>query len=247
LNFGLIPVRAGIPRRTPIVAWMLIGLNVAVWIYMVYRGSKFYNYVIEVYGLTPAYIVEGRALYTILTSMFIHGDIMHLIGNMLYLWVFGGPIESRIGHRRFFILYIASGIFASIAHTFVEVYISEPIILYGWTGVKLIDPKYIPSIGASGAISGILGAYLVLLPASSVRIVTMIGWIPIVISIPAALFIAGWFLYQLYAGILSVTIPQLYFSGVAFWAHIGGFIAGLIMGLAIKPRRMPAIIFDYRR
>ena len=247
MNFGLIPVRAGIPRRIPIVTWMLIGLNVAVWVYMVYRGSRFYNYVIEMYGLTPAYIIERRALYTILTSMFIHGDIMHLVGNMLYLGVFGGPIESRMGHRRFFILYIASGIFASIAHTLVEVYISEPIILYGWTGVKLIDPKYIPSIGASGAISGILGAYLVLLPASSVRIVTMIGWIPIVISIPAALFIAGWFLYQLYAGILSVTIPQLYFSGVAFWAHIGGFLAGLIMGLAIKPRGMPAVIFDYRR
>lgn len=241
----MIPIRAGLPKKTPVVTWTLVILNFAVWVYMIHRGGEYSNYLIEKYGLIPLNLIKGSALYTIITSMFIHGSFTHLLGNMLYLLVFGGPLESRVGRLGFLGLYFGSGIVASLVHTFIEVFLSEPIILYGWTGIKVVDPRLIPAVGASGAISGILGAYLLLLPASTVRIVTVIGWIPVILRLPATLFIGGWFLYQLYSGILSLTLPPVYFSGVAFWAHIGGFVAGLALGLAAKPRKPPLRIVVY--
>ncbi|RLF14758.1 MAG: rhomboid family intramembrane serine protease [Thermoprotei archaeon] len=224
---------AGIPvgtegtrRRMPIITITIIAINVAIFLITYSQGPFAFEAIIEKYGLIPAKILRGEALYTLITSMFLHGGLMHLIGNMLYLYVFGPGVELRLGRSRFLLLYLLSGIVASFAHTFIVVFFAQPYILFR----KIVHPALIPCVGASGAISGVLGAYMILMPYRMVNILT-IAWpgIPIVIRLPAAIFIGLWFLYQLFMGMVSLALPYPFFSGVAFWAHIGGFIAGIIL------------------
>ena len=243
-----IPV--GVTRRKaggkPLLTWTLIAVNTAVLIYLLFSNRL--NWAVTRLGLIPEHVLEGRRLYTVLTSMFIHGDLTHLIGNMIYLSVFGSGIETRIGKRRFLTLYLLSGVLASAAHMVILLLFTEPVLIYSPLGVAVYDPLKTPCVGASGAISGLLGAYLLLLPGATLRILTFIGFIPVVISIPAILFIGLWFLYQLYMGYLSLLLPSPFFSGVAFWAHIGGFLTGLIIapliGRRVRRRRM--VIVDRR-
>lgn len=167
------------------------------------------------YGLIPNDVLHGNQLYTFFTSMFLHADLIHLGGNMLFLYIFGDNVEDTFGHARYLFFYLFSGIFASIAH-----------ILF----VFSLAERSIPTIGASGAISGVMGAYFVLYPRSRVLTLVVLYWISIV-AIPAVIFLGLWFVFQFLYGTLAVG------GGVAYWAHIGGFVAGLFFGAIWRGRR----------
>jgi membrane associated rhomboid family serine protease len=151
--------------------------------------------------------------------MFLHGSWMHLIGNMWYLWIFGDNVEEAMGHFRYLVFYIISGLLASLSH-----------ILSGAGSV-------LPSIGASGAISGVLGAYLLLYPRARVLTLIILGWFIRLIYIPAAFVLGLWFLLQLLSGSMSGGQDA---GGVAFWAHIGGFAAGLILVRLFRKKKRVA-------
>ena len=216
----MIPLGVGAARGRPYVTWALIALNAASFIALDALGLS--RQAIALYGLVPLRLLRGQALYTLLTALFIHGDPMHLASNMVYLYVFGGAVEARLGSRGFLAFYLLCGLIASLVHVLAELVAGHPLD--------------IPCIGASGAISGVLGAYLVLFPGSSVNIMTLtLLGLPLIMPVPAIVFLAVWFIYQLWMGIISLSLP--YFIGVAFWAHIGGFIAGMIAMLPLRRRR----------
>ncbi|RLE56077.1 MAG: rhomboid family intramembrane serine protease [Thermoprotei archaeon] len=219
-------------RKVPVVTWFLIFLNVLVFIYMMSGGTKFFYSIVMKYGMIPAYIVRGERLYTLITSMFIHGGLLHLVGNMVYLYIFGDNVEAKMGRATYLLFYILSGIAAAFMHIFVVYNFARPIAV---PFTRAADPRYIPCVGASGAISGILGAYFVLYPLAGVRVLTFYFFFPVVITVPAYVFLGLWFIYQLLMGTLSIAYG--YFSGVAFWAHIGGFLFGMIAALPFRFRR----------
>jgi len=205
----LIPITDSIKSfRKPIVMYMLIAINVAVfiWQYFIYPDPK---QIIYQYGFIPKEFFQMMDTLSIFTYMFLHGNIGHITGNMLYLYIFGDNVEDVLGHLGFLIAYIFWGVVAALVQ-------------------GLINPSStIPMVGASGAVSGVLGAYMVFFPAS--RIVTLIFIPPFfveAIMIPAWFYIGFWFLMQLFSGIVS--IPMMNMGGVAFWAHVGGFIAGYL-------------------
>jgi len=178
------------------------------------------------YGMVPYYVLHGEKLYTLFTSMFLHADIWHLGGNMLFLYIFGDNVEDTFGHGRYLLFYLLAGIVASVAHIMAVQYSVE--VLHSATFQAL----QIPAIGASGAIAGVLGAYLMLYPRARVLTLVLIGWIWIV-PIPAVFFLGFWFVYQLLYGMLALELP----IGIAYWAHIGGFMAGIFFGLVWRGRR----------
>ena len=202
----MIPLRDIIPSRTtPVVTIALITINVLVFLYELSLGRAVDAFTLY-WGLVPA----AFSWVTVLTSMFLHGGFLHVAGNMLYLWIFGDNVEDRMGHGRFLVFYLLCGVAAALAQT-----ITAP-------------DSVIPMVGASGAIAGVMGAYFVLYPKS--RIVTLI---PIffffqVIEVPAILFLGIWFLMQFLSGLGSiVSVASGSTGGVAFWAHVAGFVAGL--------------------
>jgi membrane associated rhomboid family serine protease len=195
-------------RRKPILTVALIIVNIAIF-FATYLSGQF-EQIIDSYGLVPKDMFAGQRLYTIFTSMFLHGGFLHIFGNMLYLWIFGDNIED-IGRGKFLLVYFGSGIIAGLAQA-----LWEPSSPY-------------PMIGASGAISGILGAYIVLYPRA--RVLTLVGYYGAVM-IPAVAFLGFWFVLQvLDVSILTVAGAP---SGVAYLAHIGGFIAGALMILPVR-------------
>lgn len=165
--------------------------------------------------MIPSAVIQGNNLYTFLTSMFLHADIIHLGGNMLFLYVFGDNVEDTFGHVRYLLFYLVAGIAASLLHISATLYL-------GGSGI--------PTIGASGAIAGVLGAYFVLYPRSKILTLVFFFWITIV-AIPAVVFLGLWFVYQFLYGSIGAG------GGVAYWAHIGGFIAGIVFGVAWRGRR----------
>jgi membrane associated rhomboid family serine protease len=171
--------------------------------------------VVAKYGLVPNAVIRGNDLYTLFTSMFLHADIIHLGGNMLFLHVFGDNVEDTFGHFRYLLFYLVAGFAASLLHIF--------------TVLNTIGQS-VPTIGASGAIAGVLGAYFVLYPRSRILTLVFLFWITIV-AIPAVVFLGLWFVYQFLYGTISAG------GGVAYWAHIGGFIAGIVFGVAWRGRR----------
>jgi membrane associated rhomboid family serine protease len=176
----------------------------------------------SIYGMVPYYVLHGQRLYTLITSMFLHADILHLGGNMLFLYVFGDNVEDAFGHGRYLVFYLLSGITASFAYIGAQFYSGD--LLVG-------------AIGASGAIAGVLGAYLILYPRARVLTLIFIGWI-FFLPLPAILFLGLWFVYQLLYGMITLGIQAA--TGIAYWAHIGGFATGIFFGLAWrgrKPRR----------
>jgi membrane associated rhomboid family serine protease len=212
----MIPLRDIIPSRTtPVVTIALIAINVLVFLYELSLGRAVDAFTLY-WGLVPA----AFSWVTVLTSMFLHGGLLHVAGNMLYLWIFGDNVEDRMGHGRFLVFYLLCGVAAALAQT-----ITAP-------------DSVIPMVGASGAIAGVMGAYFVLYPKS--RIVTLI---PIfflqVIEVPAILFLGIWFLMQFLSGLGSiVSVASGSTGGVAFWAHVAGFVAG-ISGVVVfrRPER----------
>jgi membrane associated rhomboid family serine protease len=210
----LIPLRdENRSLSTPHITRVFIIINVVVFFFFWLSGAESFWSAIQDYGMVPAYVVTGERLYTLLTSMFMHGGIPHLLGNMLYLYIFGDNIEDAFGHGRYFAFYFICGVAASAMHIM---------------SITATEEMRIPAVGASGAISGVLGAYLLLYPRA--RILTLMGW-AYVARIPSIFFIGFWFAYQLLLGFL----PQP--GGVAYWAHIGGFIAGVALALILRRRK----------
>jgi membrane associated rhomboid family serine protease len=227
----VIPIRDLNPTRSPpVVTYTLIGANVAVWLYQVViwlsGGDAEMNAFVQRWGVVPYFLTDGEslgALVTPLTSMFMHGDWMHIIGNMWFLWIFGDNVEDALGKVRYLAFYFLGGFAATALQT---------VITLGYGSQA---DSEIPNLGASGAVSAVLGAYLIILPRASV--VTVIFLLIIFIrELPAWLFLGFWFAFQAVAGGLSIVSPEEG-GGVAFFAHIGGFVFGaLAVRLFIKRR-----------
>jgi membrane associated rhomboid family serine protease len=203
----VIPLRDIIPSRTtPYVTVTIIGLNALAFLYELSLGEAVDRLILS-FGLIPAFF----SWVAVFTSMFLHGGFLHVGGNMLYLWIFGDNVEDRMGHGRFAAFYLLCGIAAALAQTVINPY--SPV----------------PMVGASGAIAGVMGAYFVLYPHS--RIVTLLPFIVIqLIEVPAVMFLGFWFLMQLMNGAGSIlsTAQGAPAGGIAFWAHIAGFVAGVV-------------------
>jgi membrane associated rhomboid family serine protease len=202
----------------PFVTWGLIILNVLIFFYEISLSTNAQANFINQYGVIPSEIVRGENYLSLLTSMFLHGGWWHLIGNMLFLWVFGDNIEATLGHIPYLIFYLVGGLVASAAH-----------ILFN-LGSDL------PSIGASGAIAAVLGAYIVMFPRSQVKVLVFLGYRAGVTRVSALLFLGIWAVTQFFNGVASLGVPTAQTGGVAFWAHIGGFVAGLATGLIFRSR-----------
>src|SRR5690606_25385029 len=214
--------------RTPVLTMLLIGLNAAAWFGLQGAGTE-PALVASIcsFGVVPAELMtnvepqtirlgpeltcrigEGSHWYTLLSSMFMHGGWLHLIGNMWFLWIFGNNVEDSMGRLRFLLFYLLSGLGAAFAQL-------------------LIDPaSTIPMVGASGAIGGVMGAYVVLYPRVGVTLLVFLGFFVTTVRVPAYLMLGYWFLLQLLGG-----LPQLggVAGGVAFWAHVGGFVSGALL------------------
>ena len=214
----MFPLKDNVPTRSfPVVTVALIAANAAVWIFYQLpdlNGSvtELAYQPCEVTSSCPAGAAVGEGWeVTWLTSMFMHGSWLHIIGNMLFLWVFGNNVEDALGKVRFLIFYLLAGIAATALQTVVTL----------WVGSD--TDAAIPNLGASGAVSGVLGAYLVLLPNASV--LTLVFFF--LIEVPAFFFLGFWFIFQLWEGGFSLAMPQAG-GGVAFFAHIGGFVFGAV-------------------
>ncbi len=200
------------PLKKPYVNYALIVINTVVFFYFFLQGFYVFRKAVYLLGLVPYYIIQGKRLWTIFTSMFMHGSVDHLLGNMLYLYIFGDNVEDALGHAKYLLFYIISGIGATIMHI-----VTLPPYLHYWL---------IPAVGASGAISGVLGAYMLLFPRVRIKVLLFTIYGIIFIRVPAYYFIGIWFLYQFYAATYALLGIR---SGIAFWAHIGGFITGLLL------------------
>lgn len=225
----LFPLRDEVKtERRPYVNYGLLLINTIVFFYFLSQGTYTLKKGIWSLGSIPSDILNGEKLWTLFTSMFMHADIIHLLGNMIYLWVFGDNVEDALGHIKYLIFYFCGGLSASLIHI-ASLFVTIPSL--GNAGFQ------IPAVGASGAISAVLGAYLFLYPKA--RVVTILLYFPRIIAIPAYWYLGFWFIYQLIMGVVSLTgLP----SGVAFWAHIGGFAAGLLVtkALGVSPRPVEA-------
>ncbi len=170
------------------------------------------------YGVVPVQILQGRQLYTLFTSMFLHGGWFHLFGNMLMLWIFGDNVEAVLGKIPYLLFYIAGGLAASMTH------------------VLLNADSSMPSLGASGAIGAIMGAYIVMFPESQVKVLMIFGFFWFIRRMTAVLFLGIWFVMQFFSGIASLGAQTAQTGGVAVWAHVGGFLFGLLIGLLFKSK-----------
>jgi membrane associated rhomboid family serine protease len=201
----VIPLRDVIPSRTtPYITITIITLNALAWLFELSLPHDVLNQFLTVYGVVPAYF----AAPTLITSMFLHGSWSHVLGNMWYLWIIGDNVEDRVGHGRFIVFYLLCGIAAAL-------------------GQVAVDPSStLPTIGASGAIAGVMGAYFVLYPRS--RVLTLIPWIFLqIVELPATVLLGFWFVMQLFsAGTIAMTTSSRG-GGVAFAAHVVGFIVGM--------------------
>ncbi|NQU11559.1 rhomboid family intramembrane serine protease [bacterium] len=217
----MIPIRDENPTRT--TAYFTVGLiviNVLVFLYeLALPGPAHLEAFVADFALVPVALTQGPTVAdygTIFTSMFLHGGLAHLLGNMLYLWIFGNNIEDACGHRRFLVFYFACGVAAAAAQ------------------VAVNPGSTVPMVGASGAISGVLGAYVLLYPRARVLVLIPILIFLKFVRVPAVLLLVVWFLMQLLSG--WATLDQGQGGGVAFWAHIGGFVAGLALIPLFKRR-----------
>lgn len=205
---------------TPYVNYLLIALNIFVFIFVQGIGSN--PYIIASFSTVPAEIISGQDIVgnglgptpipvyaTIITSMFMHGSIGHIAGNMLYLWIFGDNLENVMGHSRYLLFYLICGILASLSHVFIAAVLGNGL--------------YVPSLGASGAISGVLGGYLILFPKNRVRIFAL----PFIFRVPAIITLGLWIIMQIVSQWNSIRGQED--TGVAYAAHIGGFFAGVLL------------------
>lgn len=217
----------GVRRRLPVVNYTLIAANILVFIAEQKYGACFQ----AAYSTVPYAITHGHAMaiagcpygepspvyLTLLTSMFLHANLLHIAGNMLYLWIFGDNVEDRLGHVWYLIFYLFCGLVASVAQ------------------IVVAPDSQLLNLGASGAIAGVLGAYLVFFPGSKVRTLIYIGFFITFVRLSAFIVIGLWFVLQLVSGIQSLNPSQIEMGGVAYFAHVGGFAAGLVIALLVRP------------
>jgi membrane associated rhomboid family serine protease len=221
----MIPLRDNVPSsRTPVINYVLIAINVAVFLYQVSLGPQVERFILA-WGLVPAEfsVTNPASWLTVFSSMFMHGGWAHVGGNLLYLWIFGDNVEDRLGHARYLFFYLACGVCAAMAQV-----VAGP-------GSPL------PMVGASGAIAGVLGCYLLLYPHARVITLVPIFFFIHLTEIPAIVFLGLWFLLQLVSGAASLT-AEAHAGGVAWWAHAGGFASGLLLGYVLgrRPAAPPA-------
>jgi membrane associated rhomboid family serine protease len=212
----MLPLSDHNPRRTvPVINSLLIAANVVFFLWELSLGPNIERALFAVAFIPARFWASPNIalhVFQMMVSMFLHGGWLHLIGNMWYLWVFGDNIEDRLGHTRYAVFYVLCGLLATLAHAF-----ASPM-------------SRVPSIGASGAIAGVLGAYLVLFPRAQVTTLIPIFIFITVREIPAILVLGLWFVLQFFSGVASANIPDAQNAGgVAYFAHIGGFVAGMIL------------------
>jgi len=226
-------------QRAPVVTVLLVAINAVVFGYEMVLGQGLTRFV-AAYGAVPYEITHLSDLVgahggdfehapgppwiplTLLTSMFMHGSVMHIIGNMLYLWIFGNNVEDILGHVRFLFFYLACGVVAGLSHI-------------------LVNPdSTVPTVGASGAVAGVLGAYLLAYPRARVLSVIFLGIFARLVEVPAAILLLLWFVMQSLQGFLSLGVREVS-GGVAWFAHIGGFVAGVVGVLLLAGGRLREI------
>lgn len=201
----------------PIITWVLLALNVLVFLLEATMSNAGLEQFIRAYGVIPAQIMQGQDLHTLITSMFLHGGWLHLIGNMLFLWVFSDNIEATLGKVLYLGFYLLGGLAASAAHI-----LSAP-------------SSTVPSVGASGAIAAVLGAYIVMFPRSQVKLLILSSRMGVTRT-TALVFLGLWAVMQFFNGVASLGVETAQTGGVAWFAHIGGFVFGLLVGFLAKGR-----------
>ncbi len=228
----MIPLRDSVPRRTfPFTNNLLLALNAFAFLAELAEGDALAEFVGRwafipdrffhpaAWGVTPAF-----GLLTVFTAMFLHGGFLHLAGNLLYLWIFGDNVEDALGHLRYLVFYLAAGFAAALLQA-----VFQPA-------------SGIPNVGASGAIAGVLGAYFVLYPRARVVTLVPLFFLFPLVEVPAGFYLLFWFLMQFWMGSANLASAGRHAEagGVAWWAHVGGFVAGVVLILAVRPRRRPA-------
>ena len=215
----MFPIRDTIPsRRPPVATWLVIAANIAVFVYQLTLPEDHLDQMVYLFGIVPRRFTHPwwaaevgfptGVYWPFVSSMFLHGGFLHLITNMWTLWIFGDNVEDRMGFFRFLLFYLLCGVFSGFVHTVTN--FGSPV----------------PAIGASGAIAGVLAAYWLMYPFARVICLVPIFFIPLFIPIPAFIFVLFWFIMQFFSGTLSLLSPG-HGGGIAWWAHIGGFLGGL--------------------
>jgi membrane associated rhomboid family serine protease len=216
------PIRDDVPsRHLPVATWAIIGLNIAVFVYEMSLPVPLLEHFVESWAFVPAMLtVGGGGVTTLATSMFLHGGLFHLAANLWTLWIFGDNVEDRMGPVGYVVFYLLCGLAAGLVH-----WATNPA-------------STVPTVGASGAISGVMGAYFLLYPrARVVLLVPLLFW-PLFVEVPALVFLAIWFVGQLWSG-ASAGLAPVEEAGIAWWAHVGGFIAGLVLVFLFARRPAP--------
>jgi membrane associated rhomboid family serine protease len=218
----MLPLKDTIPSRSfPLINWSLIGLNVLAFLWLANAGPSS-DFLVQALAFIPRrfllHLFNPFEYLTIFTSMFMHGGWAHLLSNMLALYIFGDNVEDRMGSGRYLVFYLLSGVAAAFAH-----------LVFNPTSA-------VPTVGASGAISGVLAAYLIFFP--NARVITLIPmfFLPWFVEIPALIYLGMWFVSQLFNGLFAVATGVQAFGGVAWWAHVGGFVAGLLLAPFFRRR-----------
>lgn len=204
----------------PLITWGLVALNLLVWIYELSMSRPELQSFVQNFGVVPAQILQGQQLHTLLTSMFMHGGWMHIISNMAFLLVFGDNVEAVLGKLGYLVFYLLGGLAASAA--FIA---TNP----GGTS---------PSLGASGALAAVMGGYVVMFPRAQIRALVFLGFFVTITRITAFAFLGIWFVLQLFQGVGSLGIETS--GGVAYWAHIGGFVFGVVAGFLLRGKAQKA-------
>ncbi|HUV46823.1 MAG TPA: rhomboid family intramembrane serine protease [Candidatus Bathyarchaeia archaeon] len=208
----MIPIRDHNPSGSfPFINYFLIGINVLVFIYTLTLSEQMLMAFFEKYAIIPALVIKGQHLFSLVSAMFLHGGIGHILGNMLFLNIFGDNLEDRLGHLKYLFFYLICGLAAAVLQIFVD------------------PSSTVPNLGASGAIAGIMGGYLVLFPRNKIDILFSFGWSLRQTTVPAYFMLFYWFVAQLFTGVGSLAYQGEMMGGVAYFAHIGGFLAGWIL------------------
>jgi membrane associated rhomboid family serine protease len=227
----VIPLKDTIFRQGfPSVTWIIILLNGIIFIFEISIPKNLLQQLFYLFGLVPAKYSYPNWAYihgvpfddylSFVTNMFLHAGWFHIIGNMWFLYIFGRTVEDHMGHIRFMIFYILAGILASITYFMIDIH------------------SRIPEFGASGAIAGVMGAYILMFPRAKILTLILILFFPWVVELPALVFIGYWFLIQLVSGTLTLASPTSQ-GGIAWWAHVGGFVSGMVMVPLFRRRVIP--------
>lgn len=226
----MFPIGDSIPHsRRPTIVWWIIGLNVAAFLYQLSLTDQETQIFLYKHALVPrrffypswgtGHGLSPLDLSPFLTNMFLHGGLLHILFNLWTLFIFGPALESRLGHARFLVLYLAAGLIASLTHAFFNA------------------SSAVPALGASGAIAGVIAAYARLFPYAWISVVVPIFFIPLIFQVPALMFAGLWFLVQVLQGTSELLVPS-FGGGIAWWAHIGGFVAGWLLIKSLTPPRL---------